>query len=354
MGGNERIMAKKMKAAVLTKLRTIEVQELDVPTPGPDEALVRIRACGLCGSDVHYFEHGKIGPYVVTKPIILGHEAAGEVVAVGSEVRNVAPGQRVTIEPGVTCGRCEYCKSGRYNLCPEVRFLATPPYDGAFCEYIAIRADFLYPIPDSMSYEKAALIEPLSVGLHAVNRGGLKTGETVVIMGMGPIGMMTLLAAKAAGAGRVIGVDLEAFRLDRALQMGADGVVNLREEDGMEAILRLNGGRKADLAIETAGNGKAAQASLQAVRRGGRVVLVGLPQEEATPVSIPYIVDNEIDIRGVFRYHNTYPTGVAVMAAENLNLDPIITDRMTLDETPRAFEKAINEKNRTLKIVIEP
>ncbi|REK54265.1 MAG: alcohol dehydrogenase [Thermobacillus sp.] len=347
-------MQGKMKAAVLTKPGHIEIQELDIPTPGPDEALVRVRAVGLCGSDVHYYEHGKIGPYVVTKPIILGHEAAGEVVAVGSEVRHLKAGQRVTIEPGVTCGRCEYCKSGRYNLCPDVRFLATPPYDGAFCEYIAIRADFLYPIPDSMSYEKAALIEPLSVGLHAVSRGGLKTGETVVIMGMGPIGMMTLLAAKAAGAGRVIGVDLERFRLERALQMGADGVVNLREEDGMEAILRLTGGRKADLAIETAGNGKAAQASLQAVRRGGRVVLVGLPQEEATPLNIPYIVDNEIDIRGVFRYHNTYPTGVAVMSAENLNLDPVITDRMTLDETPKAFEKAIKEKHSTLKIVIEP
>jgi L-iditol 2-dehydrogenase len=347
-------MQGKMKAAVLTKPGHIEIQEMDIPTPGPDEALVRIRACGLCGSDVHYYEHGKIGPYVVTKPIILGHEAAGEVVAVGSDVRNVAPGQRVTIEPGVTCGRCEYCKSGRYNLCPDVRFLATPPYDGAFCEYIAIRADFLYPVPDSMSYEKAALIEPLSVGLHAVNRGGLKTGETVVIMGMGPIGMMTLLAARAAGAGRIIGVDLEPFRLERALKIGADAVVNLREEDGLEAIRRLTGGRKADLAIETAGNGRAAQSALQAVRRGGRVVLVGLPQEEATPVSIPYIVDNEIDIRGVFRYHNTYPTGVAVMAAEGLDLDPIITDRMTLDETPKAFGKAIHEKNRTLKIVIEP
>jgi L-iditol 2-dehydrogenase len=347
-------MAEKMKAAVLTELKKIEIRELDVPTPGPDEALVRIRACGLCGSDVHYYEHGKIGPYVVTKPIILGHEAAGEVVAVGSEVKNVAPGQRVTIEPGVTCGRCEYCKSGRYNLCPDVRFLATPPYDGAFCEYIAIRADFLYPIPDSMSFEKAALIEPLSVGLHAVNRGGLKTGETVVIMGMGPIGMMTLLAARAAGAGRIIGVDLEPFRLERALKIGADAVVNLREEDGLEAIRRLTGGRKADLAIETAGNGRAAQSALQSVRRGGRVVLVGLPQEEATPVNIPYIVDNEIDIRGVFRYHNTYPTGVAVMAAESLDLDPIITDRMALDETPKAFEKAIHEKNRTLKIVIEP
>jgi len=344
----------KMKAAVLTQVGKIEIRELDIPTPAPDEALVRVRAVGLCGSDVHYYEHGRIGPYVVTGPIILGHEAAGEVVAVGSEVRHLKEGQRVTIEPGATCGRCEYCKSGRYNLCPDVRFLATPPIDGAFCEYITMRADLLFPIPDSMSFEKAALIEPLSVGLHAVRRGDLRTGETVVIMGMGPIGMMTLLAAKAAGAGRVIGVDLEPFRLERALQIGADGVINLREEDGQEALLRLTEGRKADLAIETAGNGRAAQSAVQAVRRGGRVVLVGLPQEEATPFNIPYIVDNEIDIRGVFRYHNTYPTGVAVMAAESLNLDPIITDRMTLEETPKAFEKAIKEKNSTLKIIIQP
>ncbi|QMV42728.1 NAD(P)-dependent alcohol dehydrogenase [Cohnella cholangitidis] len=343
-----------MKAAVLTKLGTIEMKELDIPSYGPDEALVRIKAVGLCGSDVHYYEHGKIGPYVVDYPIILGHEAAGEVVAIGNEVRNVEVGHRVTIEPGVTCGRCAHCKSGHYNLCPDVVFLATPPYDGAFCEYIAIRADMLYPIPDTMSYEKAALIEPFSVGLHAVRRGNLLPGETVVIMGMGPIGILALMAARSAGARRIIGVDMESFRLERALQMGATDVVNLREEDVQSAIMRITEGHKADLAIETAGNGRAAQSALQAVRRGGRVVLVGLPQENETPLSIPYIVDNEIDIRGVFRYHNTYPTGVAIMSGDHIDLEPVITDYMSLEETSRAFEKAINEKNSTLKIVIRP
>ncbi len=347
-------MTGKMKAAVLTKPGTIEIETRDIPACGPDQALVRIRAVGLCGSDVHYYEHGKIGPYVVEYPMILGHEAAGDVVAVGSEVHNVVPGQRVTIEPGVTCGRCAYCKAGQYNLCPDVVFLATPPYDGAFCEYIAIRADMLFPIPDSMSYEKAALIEPLSVGLHAIGRGGLTAGETVVIMGMGPIGILALLAVKTAGAGRIIGVDLEPFRLERALQMGATDAVNLREEDAQTAIERLTEGRKADLAIETAGNGRAAQAALRSVRRGGRVVLVGLPQEAETPLGIPYIVDNEIDVRGVFRYRNTYPTGVAVMNGEHIDLEPVITDRLPLEETAAAFEKAIREKNRTLKIVIQP
>jgi len=344
----------KMKAAVLTKPRTIEIRELDIPQPGPHQALVRIRAVGLCGSDIHYYEHGKIGPYIVNYPMILGHEAAGDVVAVGSEVRNVSVGDRVSIEPGVTCGRCDYCKSGRYNLCPDVEFLATPPYDGAFCEYIAIRSDMLFRIPEGMSYEKAALVEPFSVGLHAIRRGHLKPGETVVIMGMGPIGILAAMAARAAGARRIIGVDLEAFRLERALQIGATDVINLREEDAEAAIRRITGGRKADLAIETAGNGRAAQSALQAVRRGGRVVLVGLPQENETPLSIPYIVDNEIDISGVFRYHNTYPSGVEIMADEQIDLTPVITDYMTLDETARAFEKAIHEKNSTLKIVIRP
>ena len=343
-----------MKAAVLVRPGEIELRELPIPSTGDREALVRVRAVGLCGSDVHYYQHGKIGPYVVEKPIILGHEAAGEVVAVGREVRGLRVGQRVAIEPGATCGICAYCKSGRYNLCPEVRFLATPPVDGAFCEYIAVREDWLHPVPEDMSFERAALVEPLSVGLHAVRRGEVGTGDTVVIVGMGPIGMFTLLAARKAGAARIIGIDLEPFRLERALRMGATDVVNPRDGDAGEAVRRLTGGRMADVAVETAGSGRAVQTALRLVRRGGKVVLVGLPQEEETPLGVPYIVDNEIDIRGVFRYHNTYPTGVAIMAERGVDLEPVITDRMTLEETPLAFEKAIREKHRTLKIVITP
>jgi len=347
-------MQEKMRAAVLVSPKTIELRTLDVPVPAADEALVRVKAVGLCGSDVHYYEHGRIGNYIVRYPMILGHEAAGEVVAVGGNVRNVAVGQRVTIEPGVTCGRCAYCKSGRYNLCPEVRFLATPPYDGAFCEYIAIRSDFLYPIPDGMSDEKAALIEPFSVGLHAVRRGGLKPGETVVIMGMGPIGALALAAAKASGAGRVIGVDVEPFRLEIALKMGASEVVNAAEEDAAAAVKRILGKDGADLAIETAGNGQAVKNAVGSVRRGGSVVIVGLPPQPETALNIGQIVDGEIDIYGVFRYHNTYPAAVEMMSGDTIDLSPIITDRMPLEDTALAFEKAIHEKNRTLKIVIRP
>lgn len=343
-----------MRAAVLAAPRTIEIQTWDVPTPGKDEALVRVKAVGLCGSDVHYYEHGRIGDYIVRYPMILGHEAAGEVVAVGEEVQNLTVGQRVTIEPGVTCGRCTYCKSGRYNLCPQVEFLATPPFDGAFCEYIAIRADFLYPIPDSLSDEKAALIEPFSVGLHAVRRGHLVPGETVVIMGMGPIGMLALAAAKASGASRVIGVDMEPFRLEIALKMGATHVIDASKEDAVAAVNRILGNQGADLAIETAGNGQAVRNAIGSVRRGGRVVLVGLPPQSETAVDIGHIVDGEIDIYGVFRYHNTYAAAVEMLSGDQIDLTPIITDDLPLESAAVAFEKAIHEKNRTLKIVIRP
>jgi L-iditol 2-dehydrogenase len=341
-------MSGKMKAAVLMKPGVIEIVERDIPTPAKDEALIRVKAVGLCGSDVHYYEHGKIGPYVVKKPIILGHESAGEIVSLGSDVRQLAIGQRVTVEPGVTCGRCNYCKTGRYNLCPDVKFLATPPYDGAFCEYICIRADFLYPIPDHMSYEAAALVEPFSVGLHAVKRGYLQAGESVAILGMGPIGLLTAAAAKSAGAKRIIGVDLEDFRLSAAGKMGATDVINLRNENVRDAIRRLTGDQGVDVAIETL------QTALSSVRRGGRVVIVGLPPQDEIAMNVPSIVDNEIDIYGVFRYANTYPSGVEILASGHININDIITDYFSLDEVPRAFEKARLEKNTTLKIIIKP
>ena len=202
-----------MKANTLIRPGQLNMRDVDRPAPGPEDVLIRVRAVGLCGSDIHYYEHGKIGPYVVKEPIILGHEVAGEIVEIGDTVTHLSIGQRVAVEPGRTCGTCRFCKSGRYNLCKEVSFLATPPYDGAFCEYIAVRHDLVFPVSDSISDETAALIEPFSVGLHAMERGRVAAGETVVIMGMGPIGMMSAMAAKLSGATTIIGVDLEESRL---------------------------------------------------------------------------------------------------------------------------------------------
>jgi L-iditol 2-dehydrogenase len=343
-----------MKAAVLTSLKNVSVEEIEVPAPKENEVLIKLRAVGLCGSDIHYYEHGKIGNYVVEKPIILGHEAAGEIVEIGKSVTNFKVGQRVTIEPGATCGVCEYCQSNRYNLCPDVEFLATPPYDGAFCEYVAMRADLVFPIPDNMSYETAALVEPFSVGLHAIRRGGLEPNETVLITGMGPIGLLTAAAAKMAGAKTIIGVDLEQNRLDVAKRMGVIYTINLQKDSLEEKVQEYTGGTGVDLAIDASGSPKAVAGGIASVRRGGRVTVVGLSSGDEVPVNMNDIVDNEIDIRGVFRYHNTYPTAIEILSNGEIDIEQIITDKYSLDETSQAFKKAVTDKRNTLKVMVYP
>ncbi|WP_209123965.1 NAD(P)-dependent alcohol dehydrogenase [Alkalihalobacillus sp. BA299] len=347
-------MSEKMKAAVLVEPGIIEIQEKDIPKPSPNEVLIKVKSVGLCGSDVHYYEHGRIGSFIVEKPIILGHESAGEVVEIGSNVKNLSVGQRVTVEPGVTCGVCEYCKSGKYNLCPEVEFLATPPYDGAFCEYIAIRSDFVYPIPDQMTFDEAAMAEPISVGIHAVRRGRLQPGETVVIMGMGPIGILTAAVAKAAGASKIIGVDLEESRLEVSKKMGVTHTVNLKQDNLLEKINLLTNGKGVDLALETAGNANALKSALSAVKRGGRVVIVGMPPEDVATLNISNIVGGEIDIYGVFRYSNTYQTAINMIENSELDLKNIMTHYYSLDEMEEAFEKAITDKTNAIKIMVRP
>ncbi len=343
-----------MDAAVLTEVKNIEIQKREIPTPEADEVLIRIKTVGLCGSDVHYYEHGKIGDFIVEKPIILGHEASGEIVKVGEKVTELQVGQRVSIEPGATCGKCDHCKEGRYNLCPHVEFLATPPYDGAFCEYIAMRADLVFPIPDSMSYETAALIEPFSVGIHAISRGKLQSGETVVIMGMGPIGLVTAAAAKMAGAKTIIGVDLEQSRLDVAKEMGATHTINLSEDNLDDKVMKYTNGVGVDLAIETAGNPKAVQGTISSVKRGGRVVIVGMSPQDEVPVSISKIIDKEIDLMGVFRYHHTYPKAIEMLSSKEVDIEKMITNQYQLTDVKEAFEKAIHDKTNTLKIMINP
>lgn len=344
-----------MNAAVLTRPKHIEIKQTKIPTPKDNEVLIRLRAVGLCGSDIHYYEHGKIGRYVVEKPIILGHEASGEIVKVGENVpSHLKVGQRVAIEPGASCGECEYCTTGRYNLCPHVEFLATPPYDGAFSEYVVMRVDLVFPIPDDMSYETAALVEPFSVGLHAVRRGGLQVDETVVIMGMGPIGLLTVANAKLAGAKTIIGVDLEQSRLDVALKMGATHTVNLLNDNLVEKVNEITNKEGVDVAIETAGNPRAVQSAVASVKRGGRVVIVGMSPQDEVPVNMSLIVDSEIDLRGVFRYHDTYPTAIEILSSKTVDIEQIITGKYTLNETAAAFEKAIEDKTNTLKIMVYP
>lgn len=343
-----------MKAAVMTKPGTIVLEERPVPVPGPHEVLIKVMAVGVCGSDVHYFENGRIGRYVVEKPIILGHECAGVIAAAGAAVTNVRPGDRVAIEPGVTCGHCRSCKEGRYNLCPDVQFLATPPVDGAFVQYMTIRADMVFPIPDHLSFEAASLVEPFSVGIHAAKRCKLQAGSTVAIMGMGPVGLTAVAAAKSFGASRIIATDLEQVRLDAAKRMGATDVINVKETDAVQRIRELTDGEGVDAAWETAGNPRALQSALYSLRRGGKLVIVGLPAQDEIPLNVPFMADNEIDIYGVFRYANTYPTGIGFLAGDGIDAMSLVTDRYPLEQTQEALERAIHNKSGSLKVMVYP
>jgi len=343
-----------MKAAVMNKPLDIEIQELPVPDVGDDEVLVKVMAVGICGSDIHYYEHGKIGRYVVEKPIILGHECAGIVVKNGKNATKFKVGDRVAIEPGITCGKCKHCKEGRYNLCPKVEFLATPPIDGAFVQYIKHREDFLFPIPDSLSFEEAAMNEPFSVGIHAATRAKLQPGSTVAIMGMGPVGLTAIATVKAFGASTIIVTDLEENRLEAARKLGATHTINVLEHDVYEQINTITNGEGVDVAFETAGNPRALQSALVSIRRGGKLAIVGLPPQDEIGLNVPLIADNELDIYGIFRYANTYPKGIEFLASGSTNIHEIITDRFPLEKTSEAMEKARTNKQESIKIVVYP
>ena len=344
----------RMKAAVLRKPFDIVIEERPVPEIGPDEVLVKVMAVGVCGSDVHYYENGRIGRYVVEKPIILGHECAGIVAAVGDNVTRVKPGDRVAVEPGVTCGKCEYCKQGRYNLCPDVEFLATPPYDGAFVQYFKHRQDFVFPIPDHLSFEEASLIEPFSVGIHALNRANVKPGASVAVMGLGPVGLMAVVAAKAFGVNNIIAVDLEDIRLKAAKNLGANLLINARENEPLKEIMSYTGGRGVDVAIEAAGHPTTLQNGLASLCRGGKLVIVGLPAQDNIPLNVPEIADKEIDIYGIFRYANTYPRGIDILSSGIADVKPLITGRYSLEQTAQALEEARVNKAKHVKIMVYP
>lgn len=219
-------MSEQMKTAIMTDLNKIEFTTRPVPTPKDDEVLVKIQNVGICGSDIHYYEIGAIGDFIVKPPFVLGHEAAGIIVKTGKDIKHLKQGDKVALEPQITCGKCEFCRTGRYNLCPDVSFFATPPVDGVLCEYVAHKADLCFKLPENMDTMEGALIEPLAVGFHAAKQGNAQIGQTAVVMGAGCIGLVSMMALKAMGVSKVYVVDVMQKRLDKALELGADQVIN--------------------------------------------------------------------------------------------------------------------------------
>ncbi|MDQ4008737.1 MAG: NAD(P)-dependent alcohol dehydrogenase [Actinomycetota bacterium] len=318
-----------MRAAVLQAPHRIALEERPVPTPGPAEVLVRVRSVGLCGSDVHYYEHGRIGAYVVREPLVLGHEPSGEVVGRGAGATRHALGQRVSLEPGVPCLTCAQCLTGRYNLCPRMRFFATPPVDGAFSEYVVLHEAFAHPVPDTLSDDAAALLEPLSVGVWACTKARVSTGSRVLVTGAGPVGLVACQVARALGAAEVVVSDVNAARLDLARELGATTVVDVARQT-LESS-----GVEPDVMLECSGSPAATADGTRRVRRAGRVVLVGMGGDEVT-LPLAHVQQHEIEVTGTFRYANTWPTAIALASGE-VQLDRLVTHRFGLDDVEQAL-----------------
>ncbi len=344
-------MKGKMKAAVLHKPQDMRFEEVDIPQIGPNEVLVKMRTVGVCGSDVHFFLHGRISDFVVKAPLILGHECSGEVAEVGDNVQRVKIGQRVVVEPGFTCGKCEYCRGGRYNLCREVRFYGAPPVDGAFAEYAPASEQNVFPIPDSMSYEEGAMIEPFAVGMWAAERGKVSVNDSVAILGAGPIGQMALQAVRAHGTLEAYVTDVVDYRLDYAKRGGARAVVNPAHEDMVQRILELTDGEGVDVAIEASGATSSIRQALDIVKPGGRIVLVGYPVADV-PMPLAKVLSKELDISGIHRYANVYPTAIQCVASGKVDVKPYITHKFPFDKILDGFEAHIKKTGNPMKVQI--
>lgn len=342
----------KMRAAYLEDIGDIKIKNIEKPKPNDNEVLVKIKSVGVCGSDIHYYKHGKIGDFVVNEPLILGHESAGEVVEIGDEVTSLKVGDRVSLEPGVPCRKCEYCKKGKYNLCPDVEFMATPPVDGAFTEYVKHPADFTFKISDNMTYEEGALIEPLAVGLYSAGRVNLKPGMKVVILGAGPIGLTTLQAVKSSGAEVVIS-DINSFRLSYAQKFGADKTINAKKVDTEEEVKKyFNGG--ADIVFECAGTVNTTKLTTKLAKRGGKIVITGMASADTIDYDMIGLGAKEQEIYGVFRYANVYKKAIKMVSRGKIDLKSMVTDSYSLDEIQDALEYADKNKDKAVKVVVNP
>lgn len=342
-----------MKVAVMNGIGQMGFTERAIPQPADNEVLVKLEYVGICGSDMHYYETGRIGDYIVEPPFVLGHEPGGTVVEVGKNVTHLKPGDRVALEPGKTCGHCEFCREGKYNLCPDVVFFATPPVDGVFQEYVAHEAGLCFKLPENVDTMEGALIEPLAVGFHAANQGGAHAGQTAVVFGSGCIGLVSMMALKAEGVSKVYVVDIMQKRLDKALELGATGVINSKETDVQKEVERLTDGKGADLVIETAGMEITTRQAIHIAKKGATIVLVGYSKSGEMTLPFSLALDKELTFKTVFRYRHIYPMAIEAVASDKVNLKGIVTNIFDFDDIQNAMDNSVQDKANIVKAVVK-
>ena len=311
-----------------------------VPTPAPGDVLIRVSSVGVCGSDTHYYRHGRIGGFVVDAPLVLGHEAAGTIVGVGESVDTSRIGQRVSIEPQRPDPDSAETRRGNYNLCPHMRFFGTPPVDGALCDYVTIGAAFAHPVPDTVSDDAAALCEPLSVGIAAVRKAGIGAGSDLLIAGAGPIGILVVQLARAYGATEIVVSDPDESRRDKARTSGATAALDPTVDEA---------GSGFDAFIDASGAPAAVTAGISALRPAGSVVLVG-SGAESMELPTQLIQNRELVLTGVFRYVNTWPEAIALVESGRVDLDSMVTGRFPLEKAAEALDSDL--KPGSVKTVV--
>jgi len=341
-----------MEALVLEEARRISLRPFSLPqVVGPRDVRIRIHTVGICGSDIHYYQHGRIGPFVVNEPMVLGHEASGTVVEVGEEVKHLKAGDRVCMEPGVPDMESRASREGMYNLDPKVRFWATPPVHGCLAPYVVHPAAFTYKLPDNVSFAEGAIVEPLSIGLQAAKKAAIKPGDVAVVLGAGTIGMMCALAALAGGCSRAIVCDLVQEKLELIGGVQGATAVNIREQRVQDVVAGLTDGWGANIVIEASGNEKAFEGIVDLLCPGGCLVLVGMPQR-AVPLDVVAVQIKEARIESVFRYANIFPRAIQLIASGKLDVKPFISRTFPFAEGIQAFEEAASGLPTDVKVQI--
>lgn len=339
----------KNKVAYMSDLDSMKFRTEDITPPKKGEVLIQLEYVGICGSDVHYFHDGRCGDFIVDGDFILGHECAGKVIELGEDVVELCVGDKVALEPGITCGQCYYCKSGKYNLCKDVQFLATPPVQGCYKNYITFPENMCFKLPKTMTTKQGALVEPFSVGMHTAMQGSITVGDKVIILGAGCIGLCALLSCIAFGATDITVVDIIDKRLQCAKDLGAKFIVNSLKED----INNENYYDKFNKVIETAGNSATIKATPYFVKNGGTIVLVGLSANPIIPYDFGKIMAKEAKIESVFRYRNIYPKAIAAIASKLVDIDKIVSHEFAFDNIQEAFNACIHDKENVVKALIK-
>jgi L-iditol 2-dehydrogenase len=342
-----------MKALLLSQYKHLEIADLPDPIPGQGEVLVSVAACGICGSDVHGYD-GSSGRRI--PPIVMGHEAAGTIAALGAGVSGFAEGDRVTFDSTIFCGACNHCRRGDVNLCDHRQVLGVSCAEfrraGAFAEYVAVPSRILYRLPENLSFAEAAMLEAVSVALHGVSFAQVSADTTALVLGAGMIGLLTLQALRAAGCSRIFVADLDKTRLQLAQDVGATAVLS-PDMDLVEQVMQLTGGAGVDIAIEAVGRNETVKASIESVRKGGTAVLVGNISSEVT-LPLQKVVTRQIRLQGSCASSGEYPRAIELLASGAIQVKPFITAVAPLEEGPRWFERLYAREPNLMKVILAP